>query len=145
MTIWSQILGLIYAMTGSQQARQGFNLWTDAKMWDPWAFSHRKGSIFQGSESTFTSSMPQIKTQHGYNQMVNTVEVQVHCLRSDQIIIYNFNEKRSTKCPLMYIRVWVWARCKEEQVKKHQAFFNSHQTANSPSVPQGFVLQRAAP
>lgn len=32
MTIRSQMLGLIYAITGSQQARQGFNLWTDAKM-----------------------------------------------------------------------------------------------------------------
>lgn len=32
MTIRSQTLGLIYAITGSQEARQGFNLWTDAKM-----------------------------------------------------------------------------------------------------------------
>lgn len=32
MMIRSQILGLIYAITGSQQARQGFSPWTDAKM-----------------------------------------------------------------------------------------------------------------
>lgn len=102
MMIRIQILGLIYAVTGSQQATEHFNLWPNAKMRNPVSIQRRRRKS-QGSEFTFSSSLPQIKTQHCYHEIeeqINIEVVWVHCLRSDQVIIYNFNEKKESKVSL---------------------------------------------